>query len=788
MKKLINLMLTGIISVTSFCQSHDITGKIVNQKSVPIPNASIFLLNTNRGSVTDANGSFHFKNLPAGKYQAVISSIGYASLNQELETGKQPSNGFRFMLAEASKSLEAVLVSAEKKDAFLQQVPLSITAISSKKINEFRLWNSRDITAIVPNLYSASSGDDRNVTGIRGIATTSYDPAVATYIDGVNQFSLDTYIAQLSDIERIEVLRGPQGTLYGRNAMGGVINIISKQPGNKLNGFAELSAGNYGQQRYSAGIRTALIKNKLFMGISGVFDQRDGYYTNAFNNRSFDDKNSLMGNYYIKFTPCSKWSFSLNVKHVQNRNDGAFPLVNGVEDAFINPYVLNQDAVARMIDNSFNSSLSVNFTGKKFNFSSQTAYQDNYRYYEKPLDGDFSPIDGVTIINNFGDKWNKVKVLTQEIKFSNPAASSSKLKWTAGTYLFHQDNPTKQAVRFGNDALLVGAPDVNFSTINSTKGKSKGIAFFGQATLSVTPKLHIIAGLRYDNERKEYNVLGQYQKDPDPNPQFDTRPDTSAAANFQAFSPKLGLSYSIHPNNQMFITYSRGFRTGGVTALSSDPSQPPLFPYDPEYSNNFEAGIKNTFMDKRLQVNLTLFYTTVTGAQVPTLVLPDAVTITKNAGKLNSRGIELELSAAPVKGLQVDYHFGYTDASYKSLKLSQNGSVADLNGKRQLFTPEETSMLALQYGYAVGKKHPVRFTVRTEWFYIGEQYFNLSNTIRQSGYNLFHVRAGVTARNISLFFWGRNLSDRKYIAYAYDFGAVHLGTPKTYGATLSYNF
>ncbi|WP_315816025.1 TonB-dependent receptor plug domain-containing protein [Paraflavitalea speifideaquila] len=125
---------------------------------------------------------------------------------------------------------------------------------------DYRLWNTKDITAIVPNLYSADPGDNRNVTSIRGITTTSYDPAVATYIDGVNQFGLDTYISQLSDIERIEVLRGPQGTLYGRNAMGGVINIITKQPGNHLTGFAEANMGNYGQHRIAAGIRTPLIK------------------------------------------------------------------------------------------------------------------------------------------------------------------------------------------------------------------------------------------------------------------------------------------------------------------------------------------------------------------------------------------------------------------------------------------------------------------------------------------------------------------------------------------------
>ena len=114
-----------------------------------------------------------------------------------------------------------------QKDEQLQKVPFSISALTSKEVKEYRLWNAKDLTAIVPNLYSANSGDERNVASIRGIGTTSYDPAVATYIDGVNQFTLDTYTSQLMDVERIEVLRGPQSTLYGRNAMGGVINIIT---------------------------------------------------------------------------------------------------------------------------------------------------------------------------------------------------------------------------------------------------------------------------------------------------------------------------------------------------------------------------------------------------------------------------------------------------------------------------------------------------------------------------------------------------------------------------------
>jgi iron complex outermembrane receptor protein len=761
------------------------SGNITDSRSAPIAGSSIYLLNTNRGTFTDNKGVFSFKGIPEGKYTIQVSAIGFATINQEVLINESTSQSFNIRLIDAATQLDAVLVTAQKTEEFLQQVPFSVTALSSKQVQQYRLWNSSELTAIAPNLCSSNSGDDRNVTSIRGITTTSYDPAVATYIDGVNQFGLDTYIPQLLDVERIEILRGPQGTLYGRNAMGGVINIITKQPSDKQTGFAEINVGNYGQQRYSAGFRSPLVTNKLFMGVAGMYNKRNGFYTNEFNNTSFDDQHSFTGNYYLKFIASNKWSFNLNVKHNNNRSNGAFPLVNGVDEAINNPYKLNQDATAEMIDNTFNSSFTANYSGKGFNFSSQTAYQSNHRYYDKPLDGDFSPIDGVTVINNFGDGWNKVKVLTQEFKFSSPAASTSHLKWTAGSYLFHQDNPTKQTIHFGKDAVFVGAPDTDFGIISSTKGKSSGIALFGQGTYAITEKFDIIGGLRYDFEKKKYNVLGEYQKDPDPTPLFETRPDTSATANFNAFSPKLGIAYKLTGNSNVFAVYSRGFRTGGFTQLSSDPSQPPLYPYKPEYSNNIEAGIKNNFFNNRLRLNATLFLTQVTDAQVPTLVLPDAITVTRNAGILNSKGVELEVAATPVKGIQVDYNFGYTDATYKDLKLSQNGAAVNLDGKKQIFTPGITSMLALQYGIDLSKKQQLKFIVRGEWMHLGKQYFDLSNNISQDSYSLLNTRFGIASKCAELMFWARNIGDKKYIAYAYDFGAVHLGDPKTYGVTLA---
>lgn len=684
--------------------------------------------------------------------------------------------------AQTVDSLDAIVVTAQKKEEKLQKIPVTVSAITAREVLNYRLWNTREITAVVPNLFSADPGDGRNVTSIRGITTTSYDPAVATYIDGVNQFGLDTYISQLNDIERIEVLRGPQGTLYGRNAMGGVINIITKQPTNRMTGFAEANIGNYGQQRYAAGFRAPLIKNKLYLGVSGVYDGRNGYYTNLYNNKDFDRQHNISGNYFLKYIVNPAWSMTLNLKHIANRNNGAFTLVNGVDNAFEHPFELNQNATTEMVDNTLNASLSINHTGRGFNFSSQTAWQSNHRYYRDPIDGDFSPIDGVTIINNYGNDWNKVKVLTQEFRFTS--VNTSPFRWTAGSYLFALDNPVKQATHFGEDAELMGSPEKNYALVNTSTGKGFGIAFYGEGGYVLNKQWEVIAGLRYDYERKKQQVLGEYLPDGSPTPVFDFQPDTTARANFSAFSPKAGLLFHATARNDLFATFSRGYRAGGLTQLAADPSTPPLYAYKPEYSNNIEIGSKNTFFNNRLRVNVALFYATITDAQVPTLVLPDAITVTRNAGKLESKGAEIELAALPVKGLEINYQAGFTDAEYKTLKVSQNGNVADLAGKKQLFTPDMTSMLALQYQVTVSNSPMIQLMARGEWQYLGEQYFDLSNNIRQAPYNLLNTRAGIITKYAEILFWGRNLGDRKYISYAYDFGAVHLGNPKTWGVTV----
>ena len=777
------LVLILFVAFSNCFSQVSFSGKIVDEKSAPMQGATVALLNTNVATITNPEGQFTLSVFP-GTYWLQVSATGYAAISKQINISKE-SSALTISLQPSFTRLDEVVVSAEKREELLQTLPLSVTALTSRQVREYRLWNIQELTAIAPTFYAGDPGDKRNVSSIRGITTTSYDPAIATYVDGVNQFNLDTYIPQLFDVERIEVLRGPQGTLYGRNAMGGVINIITKQPTNYTTGFAEVNIGNHNQQRYTAGIRTPIIRNKLFFGVAGLYDKMNGFYTNDFNNAHFDKQSSIAGNYYLKFLPSADWAVTLNVKHVFNRNNGPFSLVFGKEEAFKNPYHLNQNATTKLIDNVANYSLAINHAGQLMNFSSQTSYQSNYRYYKTPIDGDFSPIDGVTIINNYGKDWNNVKAVTQEFKFTSPATSVP-LQWTTGTYLFYQNSPNKQSTHFGEDAQLIGAPDKDFSLINTTKAESKGIAFYGQATYTVNKVLDITAGIRYDYEHKQQSVLGEYQKDP--TPQFPFQPDTSAKTNFNAFSPKLSFSYHLSEKNRVYISYARGFRAGGLTQLSSDPSQPPLYAFKPENSNNYEAGFKNLFPGNRLRLNITAFYATINNAQVPTLILPDAITITKNAGKLRSKGAELEAGASFFKGFEVVYVLGYTHAEYQSLKVSQGGSEVNLKGKRQIFTPDLTSMLAAQYSYSLGAKQDLKIVVRGEWKYLGTHFFDLANTIRQSSYHLLNTRAGLTAKNFEILFWMRNITDKKYISYAYDFGAVHLGNPGTYGVTLAGRF
>ena len=349
-------------------------GYVKDEKGKGVSHATIHVLNTDVYAISDDSGRFQFPELPGGTYQAEISAVGFARSEMQVVLPLNQNGGEAFklehpiILARSATQLDAVVVTAEKEESNIQKVPVSITALSSREIDAYRLWSSKDLKGIVSNLYAADPGDGRNIISIRGITSTSYDPAVVTYIDGVPQFTLDTYIPQLFDVDHIDVLKGPQGTLYGRNAMGGVVNIVTRKPDNLFHAGLEISAGNYGLQRYTFQVSTPLVKDKLFLGVAGLYEGSNGYYTNDFNNSHFDKQHRFADNISLKYLLNAQWSFSLNLKNLWNRNQGAFTLNPSVESSFENPYHLSQNAIGEMIDNTLNASLQIRHTGTKIEF------------------------------------------------------------------------------------------------------------------------------------------------------------------------------------------------------------------------------------------------------------------------------------------------------------------------------------------------------------------------------------------------------------------------------------
>jgi len=580
------------------------SGVVRDENGKPVSGTTIHLLNTEVSVVSNDYGLFQFPILPGGVYSAEISSIGFARVEKKI---KFPlgTDSLIIILSPSVKQLDAVVVTAEKQESNIQNVPVSITALSSRDIQAYRLWASADLKGIVSNLYSANPGDGRNVISIRGITSTSYDPAVVTYIDGVPQFTLDTYIPQLFDVDHIDVLKGPQGTLYGRNAMGGVINIFTKQPDDQVHVSFELSSGNYGLERYSFNISTPLINGKLYLGAAVLYEASDGYYINDFNNSNFDRQHRTADNISLKYLLNPKWSFSLNMKNLWNRNNGAFALSPTTALALSNPFHLDQNAIGQMVDNSLNASLQIRYTGSKMDFTSLTAYQSNYRYYKNPVDGDFSPLDIISIVNNYGKPWNKVDAWTEELRLSSPTASVSPLKWAIGSYLFLQSAPNKQGVHFGADASLAGSPDSNYTIISTTQIKNKGLAFYGQLEYALSNKFSVAGGLRYDYQQSNAEVSGIYLPDGS-STGFPTQADTAGQTSYHALTPMLSVSYRAGENAHIYASYRQGYRTGGLTQLSSDPSQPPLYPYQPEFSNNYELGWKGNYFANRFHTNLAV--------------------------------------------------------------------------------------------------------------------------------------------------------------------------------------
>jgi iron complex outermembrane receptor protein len=804
MRKTITLLFCFLLA-TYGAASQSLKGKVQTASGAGISAATVNIVNTDRSVITDASGNFIITNLNTGKIQLNITAASFASRILDADVSGNGEKDLTITLIEQGKVLEEVVVNALKSEQRNLYLPVAVSTLSAKKVLDTRTWGLSGLNAIVPNyLYQELGVGFQQIQSIRGIQVFSENPAVATYVDDVNALDILANGFALTDIERIEVLRGPQGTLFGRNAMGGVVNIYTKKPTNKTEGFAEIGFGNFALQHHSVGFKTPLIKDKLFFGINGLFQTKKGYWKNdttgtgstdaSIQNKTVGDERSFYGNIFLKWLPSSRFSATLNVKAQNDKSDATGFFVSQYNEtvAFAKPETINLSRIGEHKRNVANISLAMKYFAPSFTITSISALQT--------IGLSFKDIDFPGYYHSFRDKeigemLPPQKVWTQELRI-NSSKQQSRLQYTAGLFGFSQvgyEPSTNLAYELSAaEAGFYGLPTGSYIAYRNVSD-NQGIAAFGELSFKITSQLKITAGLRYDHEKRKgiFNGFGDaffY----DGTLTF-LNPDTTLQGSYSALSPKLALAYSFGNSANLYLSYNRGFRAGGVNAQKLPAGIKQTF--DPEFSNNYELGFKTVLAENKVNINAAVFFIQWSDLQFFNLVAPFTYA-RENVGDAKSAGFELEANVIPIKGLQLDASLGFASTEYKDFTLTRVNfgtgaeTSVDVSGNRLSNSPKHTFFLGAQYAIPVTKKWQA--IVRGEWRNIGEFYTDIQNDLRQPAYTLLNAKVGITNEALGIFFWGQNLTNTTYLSYGNPdtgFGRnVRTSAPATYGVTLSARF
>ncbi|PRX56607.1 iron complex outermembrane receptor protein [Flagellimonas meridianipacifica] len=793
-------MLAFISFLTGAAQTV-LKGTVKDAKNKPIALANIKVLNSSLGTATNSKGEFLLE-INSKVETIVISALGFATQTVVFEGDSE----LTVILLEETTVLGDVVVSARKREEALVTSPISVSSLDSKTIEDTQTWDLGGLTAIVPNyLYQESGVPFQAIQSIRGIQVFSENPAVATYIDDVNQLDILANGFALTDIERIEVLRGPQGTLFGRNAMGGVINITTKQPTNTTEGFAEIGFGNLGLNRHSIALKTPLIKDRLFFGFSGLFQNRNGYWENdaslafvpnpSLDGETVGDFRNLYGNLSLKWLASEKLAFSLNVKSQKDWSDatGFFVSQPNEEIAFENPDKIYLSRLGSHNRNIVNTALVGKYYGKNYTLSFIATYQNIVLAFE---DIDFPGFFHSFVDDEIGEKLPPQEVWSQEIRI-NSTDADSKWQYTGGIFGFSQkafepSTNLAQELTDGEADFLQLPRGSNI--IFRNEGLNQGFAAFGELSIAIGNGFELTGGLRYDFEEREatFNGFGDLIFLDDE--LIENAQEVTEKGSYSALSPKLAFSFTPNNYSNLYVSYNRGFRAGGINAQRLPEGIDQTF--DPEYSNNFELGYKLNSMDNRFRLGATAFYIDWTDLQFFNLVALSTFA-RENVGDATSMGLELETSLIPVNGLELDASFGYNYTEYEDFVLVRQDFVSgeeirtDISGNSLSNAPEYTLFLGAQYGTRISSE--LRATVRGELRSIGNYFTDIQNTLEQPSYNLVNARISFEYKNYQLIFWGQNLTDETYLAFGNadtSFGSrnVRTAAPLTFGSTLSYRF
>jgi len=548
------LILLVLVSLTINAQENILKGTVLDTDGNAVVGANIVILNSTKGTSTNFSGEYLIKNLNQRSYFVEFSSLGFQTLTKTIKL-ESNETVFNIVLEESSAQLGEVVVTANRRLQDIQKTAASVSAISSKEVSQLQVKEFNELSSIAPNFNTYDDGGTGIFTLIstRGISTIDVIPTVGVYIDDVPYFSSLAFPLSLSDVDQIEILRGPQGTLYGRNALAGVIKITSKKPTNQLTGFATLGYGNLNAKEIGFGFNTPMVNDKLFFRSSVNIAERDGFVTNNFNGKDLQNKKSVDANFRLKYFANEKFSLAFNY-NVQRRESDAYAFVlaspdNTLQDILEDaPYQVDYDLDVLQEVLTQNFALNLNYDFNKFSINSITAYQTTDQYSLDEFD--FSPFDIQS-----SSKDSDYNNISQELR--STSTGESKLNWTSGVFLYKNDE-RRIDTRFNGVDIGFFVPDfaaiAPFRQIDTPNIDRQGIALFGQASYDITDKLVLTGGLRFDYEEVDASVNRTYSTAVLPEASF------SESANFDAVSPKVALSYQLNDNVFLFANVAKGFR------------------------------------------------------------------------------------------------------------------------------------------------------------------------------------------------------------------------------------
>jgi len=685
----------------------------------------------------------------------MLNALLIATLTLNGATGINPDSS-----ANKNVPLDEIVVTDFKQNK-RNLTSTAVSTINVQQLHNQQIVNLKELTAVMPNFYMPDYGSYANTpVYIRGIGTKSKGSAVGFYVDGIPHFESSAFNIDLSDIAAVNVFRGPQGTLYGRNTIAGIINVYTHNPLDYQRTRIKVGYGRYNDFIAQAS-NYAKISEKFGISTAASYHHNDGMFTNHFLNEKADKLNEGEGRIGFYWRPTTNWLLHLNSTLTYSEQNGyPYAPYDIVKDELL-PISYNRNSTYRRLISS--TGLNAQYENNHISFNSQTSYQ--FIKSHQGLDQDFTPQDVYFVDNSYHQN-----MLSQELTLKSN--DKGRYQWIIGLFgmLLHS-NQFAETSYFTRD----------FSTPTTYKNPTAGYAIYHQSSYNIWRGMSATVGLRFDYEHAKTT----YNQD---KTTLSTGVTTHAkdfvsSASFRQFTPKFTLQYLTNKDNLYYISITRGYKPGGFNTIFKTDAERT---YDPEYSWNYEVGTRLKFLNGRLTAEADLFYIDWRHMQT-TYTVPGVGNVIANAGHTDSKGFELSLAYHPIKSLQLNLNYGYTHARYLEYKKSAR---EDFSGNRLPMVPNHT--LSLNGTYTImpaGWFDKIIFN--TGLTGLGRIYWADDNIVRQNFYATLNAKVSLTKGIFTWEIWGKNLTATDYMAYGFKASQgnyAQRGKPLTFGTAVSVSF